>query len=287
MSRLVKRKKYGQVFVTFLTCALLCSHCTQSNCRIPQDTLPPLYTIHGEEMNETFLANRYRIQGSIPFFRYQHNSDPVPFINELVNSFLLNEKSKWEQSVSTNLHDDGLPYDASLWIDFETHYLSKERSSIQMFFSIDLGGAHPHEYSKALNIDFTKKTIVNTKDLFLSQSDFLKSISTIARSKLPQKLQNNQSTVDREWILQGTEPILDNYQNVCITPNGLLVTFDPYQVASYGDGLQSIEIPFSDLRNIIAFKPNPSAGLSYPSTSQITCPSVSRTIVPSSCVVKM
>jgi hypothetical protein len=241
-----------------------------------------LYAIHGEALDETFLEGRYQIQGSIPTFVNLDDSQPVSTINEIVQAFLSKEKLKWEQSVSENLPADGMPNKAVFWIDFKPHYLSREHCSIQLFFSIDLGGAHPHEYSKALNIDFQKRTKMNTKDLFLSQSNYLKTISSLVRSKLPQKLQKNNNTVDPEWIQQGTEPILDNYQNICITPQGLLVTFDPYQVASYGDGIQSITLSFLELKNSMAFKPNPSADPFYSSTSQIWVPSVSRTIVPSS-----
>jgi hypothetical protein len=281
MNSLIRRKKYSHLFVTLSLCVLFCSHCSRSNCPIPQDTVPSLYAIHGEGIDETFLEGRYQIQGSIPVFVDPDNFKPVSSINEIVQAFLTNEKIKWEQSVSENLPTDDMPRKAIFWIDFKPHYLSRERGSIQLFFSIDLGGAHPHEYTKALNIDFHKKTRMRTKDLFLSQSTYLKTVSSLVRSKLPQKLQEKENTVDREWIQQGTEPILDNYQNICITPQGLLVAFDPYQVASYGDGIQTIALPFSELKNILVFKPNPSADPSYSSTSQMRVPSVSRTIVPS------
>jgi hypothetical protein len=247
--------------------------------------MPPIYSIHGEEVDENFMQGRYKVQGSLPFFIYNDNGQPAQLMNDIVDDFIHQEKSKWEKSVEENLLEEEFLYNPMLWIQHETLYLSKEHASIRMFFSIDLGGAHPNLYSKSLTIDLEKKSRMSIQDLFLPQSDYLQAISRIVQKKLPKILEETNSYLDPAWVQQGTDPITENYQNICMIPDGLLITFDPYQVASYGDGIQSIEIPFSALRNVLALKPNPFADPSQSSTSQILIPSVSNTIVPSLRVV--
>lgn len=245
--------------VTIFLCSIATHSCSPSNCTVPEDSMPPVYSIHGKEVNENFMQNRYKVQGSIPYFLHKQTGEPDQRINDIVDTFIHQEKSKWEKSVDENLQHDEFLYNPMLWIEYEALYLSKEHASIRMFFSIDLGGAHPNLYSKSLTIDLEKKTQMRVQDLFLTQSSYLITLSKIVQKKLPIILEENNAYLDPLWVQQGTDPVVENYQNVCIVPDGILITFDPYQVASYGDGVQSIEIPFSDLRNVLALKPNPLA----------------------------
>ncbi len=260
---LMKRQyRYSLIFlqiVTIFLCSIVIHSCSPSNCTIPEDTMPPVYSIHGKEVDENFMQNRYKVQGSIPYFLHKHTGERDQRINSIVDAFIHQEKSKWEKSVDENLQQDEFLYNPMLWIEYETLYLSKEHASIRMFFSIDLGGAHPNLYSKSLTIDLEKKTQMSVQDLFLTQSNYLVTLSKIVQIKLPPILEENNAYLDPLWVQQGTDPVVENYQNICIIPDGILITFDPYQVASYGDGIQSIEIPFSDLRNVLALKPNPLA----------------------------
>jgi hypothetical protein len=48
----------------------------------------------------------------------------------------------------------------------------------------------------------------------------------------------------------GAGPDLANYKTWNITPSGLVVTFDPYQVAAYAAGPQEVLIPYDALSAI-------------------------------------
>ena len=48
-----------------------------------------------------------------------------------------------------------------------------------------------------------------------------------------------------EWntqVIPGTEPTTENFKEVAITKEGLLVIFNPYQIAPYAEGTQDILI---------------------------------------------
>jgi hypothetical protein len=60
--------------------------------------------------------------------------------------------------------------------------------------------------------------------------------------------------LDQQGVLEwkeGAEPRAENYQVWNITPQGLLVTFDEYQVASYAQGPQSVILPYQTLRPLL------------------------------------
>ncbi|MEJ7712580.1 MAG: RsiV family protein [Pyrinomonadaceae bacterium] len=56
---------------------------------------------------------------------------------------------------------------------------------------------------------------------------------------------------DNEWIERGAGPQAENYKSWSLTRSGLLMTFDPYSVASYAEGTKEVIIPFAALKNLI------------------------------------
>ncbi len=50
---------------------------------------------------------------------------------------------------------------------------------------------------------------------------------------------------------EGAAPTIENYKSWNIQPDGLRITFDPYQVASYAAGHQTIVVPYAELGTII------------------------------------
>ncbi|MFO7584726.1 MAG: DUF3298 domain-containing protein, partial [Anaerolineales bacterium] len=50
----------------------------------------------------------------------------------------------------------------------------------------------------------------------------------------------------------GAEPLPENYRNWNLTYEGLLITFDEYQVAPYAAGMQQVLVPFDVLENYFA-----------------------------------
>ncbi|HWW75520.1 MAG TPA: RsiV family protein, partial [Pyrinomonadaceae bacterium] len=57
--------------------------------------------------------------------------------------------------------------------------------------------------------------------------------------------------LDDEGIRAGAEPKAENYENWTITPRGLVVTFDYYQLGSYAAGAQKIILPYAELKDVI------------------------------------
>ncbi len=105
------------------------------------------------------------------------------------------------------------------------------------------GAAHPNQYARVLNFNLIVGQEIALADLFLPGSNFLQVISDYCVADL-----KNQ---DRLMFEAGALPTTDNYQNWNITPQGLLISFDPYQVGPYAMGPSSVTIPYTDLKQIL------------------------------------
>ena len=52
-------------------------------------------------------------------------------------------------------------------------------------------------------------------------------------------------------IRGGATPNSENYQNLLFTKSGLLIVFDPYQVAPYAAGISEVTIPYETIAGIM------------------------------------
>ncbi len=56
---------------------------------------------------------------------------------------------------------------------------------------------------------------------------------------------------DDEWIATGAGPKAENFDSWNITKTGILINFDPYQVAAYAAGPQDVLIPYEEIKSIL------------------------------------
>jgi len=84
--------------------------------------------------------------------------------------------------------------------------------------------------------------------LFQPNSGYLKIISAYCVTALTKQLGDD---VDANWLKEGAAPKAENYDSWNITPDGLQITFDAYQVAAYALGPQEIIVPYSALKAVI------------------------------------
>ncbi len=107
------------------------------------------------------------------------------------------------------------------------------------------GAAHPNTTTRVVNYDLEAGQDLNLDQLFQPGSDYLKTIATYCIADLKTR------QIDFEVNAAGADPTSANYSNWNITPDGLLITFDPYQVAAYALGPQLVTVPYAELKSII------------------------------------
>ena len=123
--------------------------------------------------------------------------------------------------------------------------------SLKFLDSEYAGGAHPNYQSFTMNVDMKTGRELQLSDLFKPDSNYLKVISEYAVADLKKRLTDMS---DDEWIKNGAGADADNYRSWNITKKGLLINFDPYQVAAYAAGSQEVIIPYEKLKDILRDK---------------------------------
>ena len=192
---------------------------------------------------------KYTVEASYPQIVGTKDANAIEF-NRAVKAMLLAAIADFKKDAGPP--DPSAPA-AIQWSTFDAGY-SIEYSGpdlISVAFGAsqyNAGAAHPMHYSMVLNYDLKTSRTLELSDLFKPRSGYLQVISDYAIKALKKELGPES---DSEWIATGAGPDSKNYKSWNITRQGLTVTFDPYQVASYAEGEHIVRIPYAALRNVI------------------------------------
>lgn len=128
----------------------------------------------------------------------------------------------------------------------DDHFLS-----IYIFdYSDTFGAAHPSHQIFSFTWWVPEGRLLSLKDLFLPEAPYLQELSRLSRMKLHSDKEFADATTP-EWIDEGTEPTPYNFRVWTVSNDGISIIFNEYQVASYADGPQRVDIAFSELKTII------------------------------------
>lgn len=123
---------------------------------------------------------------------------------------------------------------------------------VSVFFLISTyfqGAAHPLPYSETVNYSTAAGRTLWLEELFRPGVD--------GRALLSERSQADLTAQGRLESPEGVSPAAENFKSWNITPAGLELTFDPYQVAAYAAGFQKVLLPWSTLADVL----NPELGL--------------------------
>ena len=214
---------------------------------IPTNTSIPLsgqVTLVSQPYTETNQDPAFTITAQIP--QLSGSEDPrVVVFNQLLNEVVQKEVAVFRgeftrgpiMDVSTN---------SFLEVTYELLAQYNDIWSFKFYYSFYTNGAaHPGDFSHTINYDLGTGRELALGDLFTSGSNYLETISNYCITEL-----SKQPFFDGGFTT-GADPTPDNYRNWNITPNGLMITFDTYQVAPGAAGPQIISIPYDQLQNVI------------------------------------
>jgi hypothetical protein len=111
------------------------------------------------------------------------------------------------------------------------------------------GAAHPDSGVHIILYDLREHALLSTANLFLSGGDYLGFLSGYTRDKLKIAFPDMTQEEFANFVIPGTEPLAENFRDVLVTPKGLTVIFNPYQVAPYARGTVTVEIPYADVES--------------------------------------
>ncbi len=195
-----------------------------------------------QALNETNQDPPFTINAQIP--QLTGSDDPrVTAFNQQLKDLVTKEVDTWRESFQqVTLVSNGSSLD-------ETYTLISQIGDLWSFkfdfrFYSD-GAAHPGLYSITLNYDLGQGRELALGDLFLPNSGYLEAIANYCVTEL-----SKQPGFD-EPFSDGAKPTPENYGNWNITPNGLLITFDMYQVAPGASGPMQVLVPYDQLQAVI------------------------------------
>lgn len=142
---------------------------------------------------------------------------------------------------------------SSLTVRYDVAYLNAALLSLELnFSSYIVGSAHPDNYTLTSTYDLRNGNKVKLIDLFEPGSNYLEVLADYAIPQLKKDLQlDAQNTDAMNWVDSGAAPQTQNYDKFLIGKEGLVVIFDPYQVAPYSEGFRRVTVPYALLNKIM------------------------------------
>lgn len=194
------------------------------------------------EISETNSSPLYTLHTETPVM--QGSDDPrVTQFNAAVAALVQEEVTAFKEAAPDALDTpEGSSFDVSFAI------VSPSGDPVSLQFGItgySAGAAHPYHYTRTFNYQLSTGQELTLDQLFLPGADYLKVIADYCRAELQQRLGSD------VFFAEGADPKPENYHNWNLSSQGLIITFDEYQVAPYAAGPQMIPIPYAVLKEII------------------------------------
>lgn len=116
--------------------------------------------------------------------------------------------------------------------------------------------AHPITTFMALNYDLTNRKQLAFSDVFIDANEALDRLSSYSYQVLSKALLDDAPSQEVQEITikmlkQGTAPTAENYKHWNLLKEGIVITFDPAQVAASYRGKQQVTMPLSELSSVL------------------------------------
>lgn len=209
----------------------------------------PLPTLTNTSRKDTSTTTRMTIEMTYPTVTIMKHGDIEMGVNTAIKKFTddIVEGFKQEE-IATDMDGVQESFESSLTMNWDPMLVSPEIISIRFNYSAySAGAAHPNNMSRVLNYDLEQGKILQTEELFRSPSEALPFLSAFSRDALRKTMKDLSREEFSAQALPGTEPTVENFKEVALTKEGLIVIFNPYQVASYARGTQDILVGKNEL----------------------------------------
>lgn len=155
------------------------------------------------------------------------------------------------QDLNGKFPEESMPWEAT--IDGVVTYESKKILTIRLASYLFTGGAHGYTTNRFLNFDKEHGTELEGGELFKSEEDFI----ILAESEF-RKQENipSKAPINSTGFMFETESF-HLPENIGYTDDGLLLFYEPYEIASYADGPIILTLSFKDVNPFLRFPIKP------------------------------
>jgi hypothetical protein len=220
---------------------------TEPSTVIPVEALTPTFTpipvftvvsLVSNPTEETGKSPDFTIKAQTPFFQGSEDLRVTNLNNEMTQ--LTQEDNVAQVQPMTG--------SAGSFYDQQYQLLSPPGNLVSLRFKIMIyiqGAAHPGSHMRTVTYDLEAGSDVKLVQLFLSDTNYLERLANYCIAQLLTR------DIGFDSTSSGARPLPENYGNWNITANGLLITFDEYQVAAYAAGPQEVVVPYAELQPVI------------------------------------
>ena len=159
---------------------------------------------------------------------------------------IINKHQKFLQSDYSDNYDDHMPIDIHYSINIEEDYSKNNIFILEKNQYSFTGGAHGNYYTQYSCYDIKEGKLLNINDVFditqlnrVGQEYFL----------MQRGLQKKADFDDSGYWFEDNKFYLPN--NFTIENNSFVFIYNPYEIASYAEGIIEVKIPFNKLKNTI------------------------------------
>ena len=210
----------------------------------PSQTPPPLFqsvTLTSVPAQETSTTPEYTVTAQTPALQGSDDPRVLLFNNEMAQITQQEIASFKDDARMVQAPPPGTPgstYDQSFELLSPPGNLISVKFSIMIYMA---RAAHPGTHSRTVTYDLQAGRDLALGDLFLPNSDYLDPIAAYCVAELQER------PIGFDPSMGGAQPTSSNYGNWNVSQEGLVITFDEYQVAPYSSGPQVVVVPYSAL----------------------------------------
>jgi hypothetical protein len=216
-----------------------------------EKTWPSKFRFKRMSIKERHEANRgYEISAKYPQMTGAHTLSKQRFdlwIRKKIRGYLA-EFKKFERSAAIHDKKKRLPplgVNESLEIDYQVYYSNNHVISLRLTQTVmALGQMHPISYYETINYELRKGRDLQPSDVF--KPGYLKAFAAYVRTGLKAKYD-----LADEWSRQGTMPNEHNFKNWNIVPDGIVLSFEDYQIAPHSFGQAEMIVPYGEFKRLL------------------------------------
>ena len=206
---------------------------------------PKYLSLGSATISETGKGPDYTMKVTTPVMNGSTDPHVVAF-NQAVSQLVQKQEAGFKKSLL-----EVTPSPASPGSTFDLKYtlVSQSAHIVSLQLKMDqymAGAAHPLQTSLSFSYDLAKGQEISLDQLFVPGANYLQAISDYCKTTL------SKTDLGSVLFMDGLSPTTDNYRNWNISDQGLVITFDEYQVAPYAAGPQRVTVPYQALKDLIA-----------------------------------
>lgn len=240
-----KQKNVNQMVLLLFTCVFVVS---VVSLYVIQMLYPRQLSITTQTIKENSNAQNYMI--TIQYLQIANVTNSTK-VNEQIAQMIKNNIDGFKYQVFQLNTKSPPSFPSSLTIEYHPSLINKNIVSVEFLIEdFSSGAAHPANTATTFNYDLLSAKELTLVDIFKPNTDFVNKISVITSVDLKKQFSKEGLNYD-EFITAGTMPNVENFRKFLLTKNSIVFVFDPAVVAPYSAGIRKVEVPFTQIKDMI------------------------------------